>query len=124
MKTITTILFLVIQFFVYEAVVRYDNFEVHRIVPTKHNHLNFLQQLEAKSSFNFWKSTRALNQNVDIMVPPHLKNVFKNQINQQELLSKILISNVQHLIDKQKPNKTKAGDFGWEDYHTLQEVCK
>ncbi|RZC37059.1 Peptidase M14 and/or Propep M14 domain containing protein [Asbolus verrucosus] len=122
MKTLIVLLTIIVQIFGHEKV-RYDNYQVYRVTPRTQENLKFLKYLEDTSSdFSFWTNVKAINHNVDVMVSPDSTDNFQDIINNNYLESKIIIPNVQKLIDNER-NETKTNeDFGWTDYYTLEKI--
>ncbi|KAK5640385.1 hypothetical protein RI129_011196 [Pyrocoelia pectoralis] len=102
-----------------EEIQRFDNFKVYQVVPTTHAHLEALRQLERNVNYNFW-SEPALNTYVDIMVSPHLKYDFENLLHSLNLPGKVLIEDVQDLINNEQ-NRTVTRQM-FNGYQTLDEI--
>lgn len=102
--------------------IRYDNFQVYRITPKTPKHLQLLKKLENDYDFSFWKSVKSINTDVDIMSPSKSINKLQEIIVNNNLESKMIIDNVQRLIDNERGVRKSDAEFDWDDYHTLEEV--
>lgn len=104
----------------------FHNYTVYSIIPKDTAALNVLKEWEERSynSFNFWSSVTKVNNPVDVMVPPELKDYVENTIKTMGMSSRIFIKNVQAYIDKENVQPLLRADqtFGWNQYHTLDEV--
>ncbi|KAK5640388.1 hypothetical protein RI129_011199 [Pyrocoelia pectoralis] len=98
---------------------RFDNFKVYQVVPTTTSHLQLLHELENDVNYNFWTEA-ALNRHVDIMVSPEQKYIFENLLHSGNLTSKVLIDNVQELINIER-NPARPREL-FSDYQTLDEI--
>nr|QEI22872.1 putative zinc carboxypeptidase [Oryctes rhinoceros] len=102
--------------------VRFDNFQVHRIIPTTESQVQALRELQENNvAYNFWSGVEGIEQPVDIMIPPHLINDFQDFLSLQQLTSEVFIDNVQDRIDNEKP-KVQSRAFGWTDYYRLNDI--
>jgi hypothetical protein len=103
--------------------VRYDDFKVYRLTPKTVQAVEALRNLEdSNSEYDFWTAVRGVGYPVDIMVAPHLKYRFNDIINSGEFDAEVYISDVQELIDNERPKTRLAGTVDWTDYNTLDEV--
>lgn len=101
----------------------YDNYQVHRVLPDNQEQLNILKHLEDDpNGLSFWVGPSRIQKAVDIMVPPHILPRFNEILASLNLKSEVYISNVQHLIDTERPKVRPTVDFGWTDYYTLEEI--
>jgi len=101
----------------------YHNYQVRRVVPENQEQLKALQDLETEpNGLQFWVGPSRIQRAVDIMVPPHMLPFFAEIVEDLNLKFEVYISNVQHLIDTERPKVRPKADFGWADYYTLQEV--
>lgn len=102
--------------------VRYDNFQVHKVVPKTVAQVEALRELQdGYAGFNFWNEVRGVNIPVFIMVAPHLRNNFKDMISLQNLNDEVTIENVQELVERTyTKSSTKA--FGWTQYYRYADV--
>lgn len=104
--------------------IRFDNYQVYRVIPNTLEQVNNLKDLEVNPrGYDFWTDVTKTGQSVDIMVPPHLKYNFLDFLKLKKLDAHLWIENVQQLIDEEKSQVArKARDFNWEEYHTLETV--
>lgn len=103
--------------------VRYDNFQVHKVVPKTQAQVEALRQLsDGLSGFSFWNEVHGIDHPVYIMVAPHLRINFKDMINLQGLNDEVTIDNVQALLDSAEP-ATEGKAMEWTNYHRLTDVC-
>lgn len=104
---------------------RFDNHTVFRITPKSEDALNFFKDLEynGDQDYNFWSPVKSSNHPIDIMVAPDKKSYIEELIKSKGMASEVLMQNVQDHIDNEgvRP-ESKAGTFGWTNYHTLDEV--
>ena len=106
----------------YQGKLRYDNYQVYRVIPENVEQLKFLNHLQADPGLRFWREVTTVNRHVDIMVPPDRVNEFLQLIRSKQMKPKLFISNVQDLIDKERGKRNITDEFGWDDYHPLEEV--
>ncbi|XP_031356790.1 zinc carboxypeptidase-like [Photinus pyralis] len=99
---------------------RFDSFKVYRVVPTTELHLTELHELEKDDNYNFW-SPIALHHTVDVMVPPHIKYDFEHLIHSLQLSGKVLIENVQNLVENEQNRTASRGEL-FTSYQTLDEI--
>ena len=88
------------------ALKRYDGDQVFRIVPINYEQLSFVGQfIEMPSdSFDFWRMPSKIGEYVDLRVAANHVNVFKAQLNANNIPYTIAIDDVQQLIDEtEKP---------------------
>lgn len=103
---------------------RFDNFQVYRVIPKTIEQIAILKELEDNpQGYMFWSDVRHLGQPVHIMVPPHLKYNFEDFLKLRKLDGHVWIENVQNSIDNERSQVvTRNGGFDWTDYHTLEVV--
>nr|CAD7401295.1 unnamed protein product [Timema poppensis] len=105
------------------AKVRYDNYKVYHVVPTDQHHLTVLRDIETRiQDLSLWSDVQDVNNPVHIMVPPYQEEEFTNLIKSFSMLHKINMHNVQELIDLQEPVLRSETSFGFEEYHSLDEI--
>ncbi|XP_066995323.2 zinc carboxypeptidase [Anabrus simplex] len=108
---------------VYSEKVRYDNYQVFRVVPNTEEQVRFLYKLQnSASGFNFWNNVRHVNNPIDIMVPPHKLPEFEEIMESLQVNYNLIIRNVQSLMDSERRSGTPRDDFGWTDYYPLDKV--
>lgn len=108
--------------------VRYDNYKLYRLIPNDEETLDILKKLENTeelSEYDFWSPVVKVGMEVDLMVPPYRVEEIEHMAKARGMNASILIDNVQEVIDNEgfRP-ESRAGSFGWTNYHTLAEVPK
>ncbi|XP_058821069.1 zinc carboxypeptidase-like [Topomyia yanbarensis] len=102
---------------------RFDNYRVYEASIENAEQLQVLQYLERfPDGYSFWEFPAKVGMKVRIMVPPHKIADFEALGARLEMTSTVKIANVQKLIDNERPLRTKRVGFGWDDYHTLDEM--
>ncbi|XP_058445792.1 zinc carboxypeptidase-like [Malaya genurostris] len=102
---------------------RFDNYRVYEASIENVEQLQILQHLEQLSDgYTFWESPVQTGMQVDIMVPPQRFADFEKLCLRLNMQSRVKISNVQSLIDNERPKRRNREVFGWDDYHTLDEM--
>lgn len=103
----------------------FHNYSVYSLTPLNEGAVNILRDWEEYryNDFNFWSSVTIVNRSVEVMVPPHLKGYVEQIVNTMGMTSKIYMENVQEHIDRENVKPTlRVNNFGWTQYHTLDEV--
>ncbi|XP_064512939.1 carboxypeptidase A1-like [Pseudopipra pipra] len=106
--------------------------QVLRVVPTSHEELQKLQELQDLEHLNldFWLAPRGLGSPVDIRVPfPSLQPV-KAHLEAGGVSYSITIEDVQELLDEERREMMRSSrqlplstsTFNYEAYHTLDEI--
>ncbi|XP_071446229.1 zinc carboxypeptidase A 1-like [Hetaerina americana] len=103
---------------------RFDNYKVFRVTPTTDEQVKILQQVEElDNGLSFWVSASQKGKPADIMVPPHKLPMATTMFKTLDLNHRVMVENVQRLIDEERPKQLRASSgFGWEDYHSLDEI--
>jgi carboxypeptidase A4 len=109
----------------------YNDCSVYRVFIKDQNDFDMLQLIErrANQEFDYWTEPR-LNDWVDIMIKPSMKQNFEKVMSQTNMKYAVTIKNVGELVKTQielnnqhKPNKIqKLEDFDYGKYHTLDEI--
>lgn len=104
--------------------IRFDDYQVYRVIPKTIEQINVLRELEANPhGYDFWTDVSKIDQPVDIMVPPHLKYSFLDFLALQNLDVHVWIDNVQNLIDNGRSQKSRrVENYDWDEYPTLEHV--
>ncbi|KXJ75388.1 hypothetical protein RP20_CCG011859 [Aedes albopictus] len=103
--------------------VRFDNYRVYDVAIENVDQLQVMQYLEQyPDGYTFWESPVQTGMKVSVMVPPHKVEDFQDLCLRMEMEVSLKIENVQRLIDTERPARRKREGFGWEDYHTLEEM--
>jgi len=116
----------------------YDNYKVVRIRPKTKDHVAAIQTLKEQTArdgiFNtldFWREPSTLNASVDIMVHPADMIGLSRYLAKHGLPSKVVVENVQKLVDEQKALVDRApifkrgadpSSFPIDQYHSLAEI--
>jgi len=102
---------------------RFDNYKVYQIKVGSKDHLNILRELEQDTSdeYDFWNSP-IMGRTTDIMVPPGKTVDFEKMMKNFNMDLGVKVSNLQDLIDAETPKVTPRAGFGWENYHTMEEI--
>ncbi|NXM30797.1 CBPA1 Carboxypeptidase, partial [Oxyruncus cristatus] len=106
--------------------------QVLRVVPTSHEELQRLQELQGLEhlKLDFWLAPRGLGSPVDIRVPfPSLQPV-KAHLEASGVSYSIMIEDVQELLDEEQREMIRSSrrlplstsTFNYEAYHTLDEI--
>lgn len=120
---LTKVLLWLLLVIVVTAKVRYDKYQVFRLVPEDNEQLQALRKLEREThELNFWTDARGLNIPVDVMVPPHLLSEFHSAVRKNKLNSEVFIPDVQKAIDNERPARKLREGYGWTDYYDLDET--
>ncbi|XP_055708911.1 uncharacterized protein LOC129805177 [Phlebotomus papatasi] len=104
---------------------RFDNYRVFTVGVDSEDQLKVLRELESvsSSSYDFWTSPTKIGRSVDIMVPPHKSAEFEEVMTTYQFATTLKVENVQELIDNEQPKfRARDGEFGWTQYHTLEEI--
>ncbi|XP_037037661.1 zinc carboxypeptidase-like [Bradysia coprophila] len=124
MKLLASILFVVLAAVVSAKQQRFDNYKVYEVKVSNEDHVNILRSLERDTAddYDFWNSP-IIGRSADIMVAPEKTGDFEKMIQNFGLDIDVKIPNLQDLIDQETTrNVTIQADFGWETYHTLDEI--
>ncbi|XP_059616969.1 zinc carboxypeptidase-like [Phlebotomus argentipes] len=104
---------------------RFDHYKVITVAIENEEQLQVMRDLEntSSSSYDFWIGPTKIGRPVDIMVPPHKVSEFEEIMSTYHFKTNLKVANVQELIDNEQPKfRPKADGFGWEQYHTLDEI--
>ncbi|KAF5300683.1 hypothetical protein FQA39_LY11045 [Lamprigera yunnana] len=102
--------------------VRYDNYTVYRVIPRNIRQLNLLRKYEETNVFDFWSDVTRINANIDIMVGPKELRHFEKLTNVVNLESRVMIPNVQDLINHEQKREPTSHRFNWKEYHRLDNI--
>ncbi|XP_053692246.1 zinc carboxypeptidase A 1-like [Sabethes cyaneus] len=102
---------------------RFDNHKVYSIKVRNEEQLFTLKELEAvPQMYTFLDVPVAVNSTIQLVVPPVLQQQFNQLTARLKLDHNLDCSNLQSVIDKERPNRTKRASFDWTDYNTLEEI--
>uniref|UniRef100_A0A182Q3L0 Zinc carboxypeptidase A 1 n=1 Tax=Anopheles farauti TaxID=69004 RepID=A0A182Q3L0_9DIPT len=107
-------------------VARYDNYRLYRVTPANEAQLRVVAAMEqASDSMIFLETARKVGDRFDIIVAPHKLADFTESLEADYIPHVLLDANVQNAFDTERirlTNKRAKGEFGWNDYHTLEEI--
>ena len=110
---------------------KYKGFQVYKLTPKIESDLDLINALRIKYTNNiqFWKEPRGLNNWLNIMVNPLVRDDFEMNLKLAKIDFSISINDVGDLIEKQfklksiKKSKNNGNDsFDYSKYHTLDEI--
>ncbi|KAJ6649863.1 Zinc carboxypeptidase A 1 [Pseudolycoriella hygida] len=100
----------------------FHDFKVFSVKVENEEQLRILKTLENDDDgFSYWKDP-ILGRDADIVVSPNKLNDFNDLVSALKLNSTMKIANIQKLIDAESPLRQSREAFGWENYHTLDEI--
>ncbi|XP_028046670.1 zinc carboxypeptidase [Monomorium pharaonis] len=103
------------------AKVTYENYKLFSLVPASQAQLSILHLLKHDGSFNYWQEPSFINQEVDIMVPPHKLTEFTEILSIFKFSYTVKIENIQELVDKTIPQHPSKS-FNFKDYHRFNKI--
>ncbi|KAM3960499.1 zinc carboxypeptidase [Aphomia sociella] len=106
---------------------RYDNFTLFGVLPIEVDHLRFLQNLEKQKyiDMSFWRRPNKLYHDVQFIVNPADKELFKERAAHFRMPAEILQNDIQQAFDNQtirRYPRLKTESFSWEHYHTIEDI--
>uniref|UniRef100_A0AAG5DGG9 Peptidase M14 domain-containing protein n=1 Tax=Anopheles atroparvus TaxID=41427 RepID=A0AAG5DGG9_ANOAO len=102
---------------------RYENYGVYKVDITDPGQLTLLQGLESSpNGYTFLDYPSGVNSSVEVVIAPGDKNTVERLFKKHSIPSTLLTSNLQQILDKERPSRRKLEGFGWEDYYTLEEI--
>ncbi|XP_022091295.1 carboxypeptidase B-like [Acanthaster planci] len=109
--------------------VRYDGYEVLRIVPRSEDQMQWMEHFEETfvSKLDFWRMSHSVNQPLDVMVPPRYQTELRELLESRGIGFSVHIEDVQKLIEESM--KSSAGvravsGFDYNTYHTYEELMQ
>ena len=103
--------------------VKYDNYKVFRVTPYTEEQLSIVRTLEDVSdSYSMWKEPSVKDNIADVMVAPHKVPEFVQLMEKFQIPYETYVSNVQTLIDNERPAVQPLVAFDLNNYHTLDEI--
>nr|XP_019550760.2 zinc carboxypeptidase-like [Aedes albopictus] len=123
MKTLLLVVIIIGAAYSLPDKLRFDNHRVYSVNVDTKLLLYALQELEATpNEFTFLDVPLVTNSNVQIVVSPAKQRKFDLLCAELKLDPVLISSNLQSAIDNEQPNRSRRASFGWEDYHTLEEI--
>nr|XP_019549775.2 zinc carboxypeptidase-like [Aedes albopictus] len=123
MKTLLLVVIIIGAAYSLPDKLRFDNHRVYSVNVDTKLQLYALQELEATpNEFTFLDVPLVTNSNVQIVVSPAKQRKFDLLCAELKLDPVLISSNLQSAIDNEQPNRSRRASFGWEDYHTLEEI--
>ncbi|EAT39608.1 AAEL008599-PA, partial [Aedes aegypti] len=102
---------------------RFDNYRVYSVNVRTEEQLRVLQNLEATpNEFIFLDAPLAKNSAIQIVVSPAKQRKFDLLSVELKFDPVLISSDLQSAIDNEQPKRARRTSFGWEDYHTLDEI--
>ncbi|XP_055545240.1 zinc carboxypeptidase-like [Wyeomyia smithii] len=107
----------------YAEQLRFDKHRVYSVKVQNEEQLFTLKELETvPQKYTFLDVPVAINTTVQVVVPPALQQQFEQLSTHLNLNVHLDCSDLQSVIDKERPNRHKRADFDWSDYNTLEEI--
>ncbi|XP_053698029.1 zinc carboxypeptidase-like [Sabethes cyaneus] len=109
------------------TVARYDNYRLYRVQLDTEQHVQILQELEAKSdSCTFYGHARQPGQQLTIMVAANKVVDFDDLLMRFGMKGQVLEHNIQSKIDSEsrniKPLSVSTAEFDWNHYFYLETI--
>ncbi|KAG5680171.1 hypothetical protein PVAND_009696 [Polypedilum vanderplanki] len=120
------LIFLILSFVTVNAVIekaRYDNYRVYEINIENEDHLKLMQEIENfPDGYKFMEPFGKIKSNVRLIVPPHKFGDFSELVERFELKTRLLVTNLQEVFDREQPKRTKRSTFDWSSYWDLDKI--
>ncbi|XP_049277967.1 zinc carboxypeptidase A 1-like [Anopheles funestus] len=105
---------------------RYDNYPLYRVTPKSEEQLKVVAAMEQVSdSLIFLETARKVGDRFDIIVAPHKLADFTETLEADYIPHELIDENVQRSVDEESVRlmtKRARGPFGWNDFHSLDEI--
>ncbi|KAI4499859.1 hypothetical protein M0802_005115 [Mischocyttarus mexicanus] len=101
--------------------VRYDNFQVYKIVINDKDSFNTLTGMEEDEGYQFFKFPRMNDSSFIVVAPDKLKE-FENVVNVKKMSATLMMDNLQRYIDEENPKVDGRSTFDWTAYHRLNVI--
>ncbi|KAL5279590.1 hypothetical protein ACFFRR_003902 [Megaselia abdita] len=106
----------------YAQKVRYDNYKILNLNIQSLEQSKFIEKLKGLSSFSFLKN---IERNHDLLISPRELKKLAPMLKTANITNKILIDNIQEIIDEEEVKTKAEGDsFGWDRYHSYESIQK
>lgn len=77
-------------------VIRYDNYTLYKVHPSSIEHVGFLNDLyKNNKDLDFWKPPSEVGEYVSVVSPPELKDEFENFLSKRDIVSELMLENIQ-----------------------------
>uniref|UniRef100_A0A4Y0BLF3 Peptidase_M14 domain-containing protein n=1 Tax=Anopheles funestus TaxID=62324 RepID=A0A4Y0BLF3_ANOFN len=101
----------------------YEHYAVYKVDITTKTQLEVLQNLESlPNGYTFLDYPASVNMSVEVVVPPGEVIGMERLFRKHDIQASLLTTNLQQILNKERPARRKAEGFGWDDYHTLEEI--
>uniref|UniRef100_A0A182Q175 Peptidase M14 domain-containing protein n=1 Tax=Anopheles farauti TaxID=69004 RepID=A0A182Q175_9DIPT len=102
----------------------YENYGVYRVDITTPEQLVLLQNLESlPNGYTFLDYPSNVDASVEVVIPPVEKTNAERLFLKHGIKFTLLTGDLKQVLDKERPVRRKLEDgFGWDDYHTLEEM--
>ncbi|GAB0094437.1 zinc carboxypeptidase-like [Sergentomyia squamirostris] len=101
---------------------RFDNHRVYRLRVERDEQLQVLKSLKTgQNSYEYFDEPRQTGQEVDIIIPPTLQSEFETILKDKEFSAKLVINNLQDLVDRERP-QSDDGEFGWDGFYSVDTI--
>ncbi|CAD7086390.1 unnamed protein product [Hermetia illucens] len=105
--------------------VRYDNYNVYKVIPQTPEQLDLFARLEVSSdSLKFFDPIVAVDKEIHVLVAPHKEPEFLDILKDNAVQYELAVKNFQRILDEEQLEMNKArarGIYDWTSYHTLDE---
>ena len=122
MKTLFSFLVLLASCSVFAEKIRYDNYKVFTVNIEEESQLQVLQDFQNEQGVIFWEAPQYVSTKVNVAIPPQQLDSFQEIMSGANIKSKLLIENMQDVIDKENPKRSGKADFDWTSYHEVEEI--
>uniref|UniRef100_A0A1Q3FMY2 Zinc carboxypeptidase A 1 n=1 Tax=Culex tarsalis TaxID=7177 RepID=A0A1Q3FMY2_CULTA len=104
---------------------RYDNYRVYELTTSTDDQLRTLGELSLSSdSLMFLEMGRKVGDKSSVVVSPHKLADFTETLANAGISARVLNTNLQNSIDEERQRMMgrSRGEFGWTEYHTLEDI--
>uniref|UniRef100_A0A182PLQ5 Zinc carboxypeptidase A 1 n=1 Tax=Anopheles epiroticus TaxID=199890 RepID=A0A182PLQ5_9DIPT len=102
----------------------YENYAVYNVDIASESQLALLQNLEAlPNGYTFLDFPSSVNKTVEVVVPPGEVVNAERLFRKHGIKNSLVTGNLKQVLDQERPARRKKEEgFGWDDYHTLEEI--
>ncbi|KAL7038516.1 hypothetical protein ACKWTF_009593 [Chironomus riparius] len=102
---------------------RYDNYRVYELFIANQEQLDLLKQIdEYPDGYRIIEYPGTVNKDVQLIVPPHKFADFSELVHKFQIKSRLIITNLQEVLDNEQPNLKRSSSFDWTRYWKLSEI--